>query len=340
MIDALRRRLAVAEAERDEAQAQQAAFTEVLQAINGSAGNLKPVFDLLVDKAVALCGAAGGELVMFDGELVMSVSLRNVRPALAEFWKTPQRIASSNLERLRREGRTIHHPDMREYEPYLKRLPLAVAGVELGGMRTFLQVPLKNDRAVLGMFMIHRLVVQPFTDKQVALVEAFAAQAVTALENARLIDETRDALERQTATAEILGVINASPGDLAPVFDAILDKARKLCDAAHGDLWTYDGKVLHLAATHGEPGFAAWLRRQGPVPVWPGSPTEALLQGADHVQYEDTVRDGDFAAAPGFLAELERAGVGPTLFVPMRKDATLLGVLIVYRREFRRFTDK
>jgi len=153
----------------------------------------------------------------------------------------------------------------------------------------------------------------------------------------------REALDQQTATAEVLGVINASPGDLAPVFDAMLERARRLCDAAHGDLWTYDGEVLHLVATHGEPGFAEWLRSQGSTaPVWPGSPTERLLQGASYVQYEDAARDGRnmFTAVPEFVAQIQRAGIGSTLFVPLRREGTLLGVLIVYRREPRPFADR
>src|SRR5579859_70168 len=159
-------------------------------------------------------------------------------------------------------------------------------------------------------------------------------------ENAELRRQLGEALAQQAATSEVLGVINSSPGDLAPVFDAILEKARALCGAAHGDLWLYDGEVLHLAATHGEPGFVAWLRQQGPVPVWPGSPTERLLHGADHVQFEDPIADGLFDSVPEFLAQVQRANVRSTLFVPMRKDAALLGVLIVYRREVRRFADK
>jgi len=159
-------------------------------------------------------------------------------------------------------------------------------------------------------------------------------------ENAELRRRLDEALAQQQATAEVLGVINSSPGDLAPVFDAILEKARALCGAAHGDLWLYDGEVLHLAATHGEPGFAAWLRQQGPVPVWPGSPAERLLHGADHVQFEDPVADGLFDAVPEFLAQVQLANVRSTLFVPMRKDGALLGTIIVYRREVRRFADK
>jgi len=166
------------------------------------------------------------------------------------------------------ERRTIHVADLSTEEPYLNRVPLAVASAELGGVRTFLHVPLLKDDVVLGVLTAFRQEVRPFSDKQIALLENFAAQAVIAMENARLLTELREALGQQTATAEVLQVINASPGNLAPVFEMILEKAHSLCNVAVGSLSVYVDGVVHTAATRGfsdEYCFAVPIRPLAPI---------------------------------------------------------------------------
>jgi len=176
----------------------------------------------------------------------------------------------------------------------------ARALVELGGARTVAGVALRKDGALLGAITIYRQEVRVFTDKQIALLHNFAAQAVIAIENARLLNETREALEQQTATAEVLQVINSSPGDLTPVFDAMREKATDLCEAPFGVLRTWDGERFHFGAVHGEPGFSDWVRRRHPIqPDHDNSPLGRILQGERIVHVADVSSDDNSRTSTG-----------------------------------------
>ena len=324
-----------------EALAQQTATAEVLQVINSSPGDLTPVFDAMLEKALQLCDAAFGRLDTYDGKFLHTVATRGVPPAYIDFLRRAVRPAPGNTAyRLVQGEEIVRINDMRADEENKKGDPARLAVIELGGARSMLQVGLYKDAALIGRFVIYRTEVKPFSDKQVALLQNFAAQAVIAMENARLITETREALEQQTATAEVLGVINASPGDLAPVFDAILEKAHSLCGAAFGTLTIRDGGRFHAAALHDVPAPFAEIVRRGYEPG-PNSPIGRLLRGELLIHIPDLAELApQIPDDPVPRAGVELGGVRTLLMVPLRKDDTLLGVITAFRQEVRPFTDR
>jgi GAF domain-containing protein/ActR/RegA family two-component response regulator/HPt (histidine-containing phosphotransfer) domain-containing protein len=313
-----------------EALEQQTATAEVLGVINSSPGDLVPIFDAILEKAHTLCEAAHGTLTTYDGQYFRAVALRGMPEPLADLLRRPfLTSAGGSQEGLLQGDRFVHIPDITTRQA---NTPIQQASIE-AGIRTLLMVPLRKDDALLGYITANRREVRPFSEKQIALLENFAAQAVIAMENARLLTETREALEQQTATAEVLQVINSSPGDLVPVFDAILEKAHTLCEVEKGSLNVYDGEHFRAVATRGlSPEYAAMLRAPQSKP--PGSPPDRLLRGETIVQ----VPDASVLPFPIAQAATAMESVRTILYVPLRKDTALLGYITVCRQEVRPFT--
>jgi signal transduction histidine kinase len=230
----------------------------------------------------------------------------------------------------------VHIRDLAEIDH-----PIPQAVVNLGGFHTGLFLPLRKDDRLLGHISATRSEVRPFAEKEIALLQNFAAQAVIAMENARLITETQEALEQQTATAEVLQVINSSPGDLAPVFEAMLDKALGLCEAAFGVLWTYDGERMNATAIRGAtPAYTEFLTNAPHRPDT-GIAHRRLVAGAGLVHLADVADSDDYRAGdPLPRAFVDLGGGRALLAVPLRKDGAFLGVIAIYRREVGLFSDK
>ena len=230
--------------------------------------------------------------------------------------------------------------DARATRSYMEGDPFVRSGVDLGGYRTVLAVPMLKDDDLIGALAIYRQEVRPFTDKQIPLVQNFANQAVIAIENTRLLNELRESLQQQTATSEVLSVISSSPGELQQVFESILENAVRICGAKFGNLWLREGDSFRIGATHGAPSeYEDYLRRE-PV-VHPDPPT-ALGQ---IVTTKQVIHLADIKAMPTYdnkmrIATIELAGARTLIGVPMLRDNEVVGVLGIYRQEVRPFTDK
>ena len=258
-----------------EALEQQTATSEVLQAISGFSGVLEPVFATMLENAVRICDAKFGNIYRRDGDALHIVASHNTPPAFAENRRhSPYRpYSKSPIGRMMADKTVVHISDVTVEEVYLAQHdPVAVSAVALGGIRTLLGVPLLNKDEMIGAFFLSRQEVRAFTEKQIALVKNFAAQAVVAIENTRLLNELRqrtndltEALEQQTGTSEVLKTVSASPGDLQPVFASMLENAVRICDATFGVLPLYEGEHFRVVAMHNAPFAYAELRRRQPV---------------------------------------------------------------------------
>jgi signal transduction histidine kinase/putative methionine-R-sulfoxide reductase with GAF domain len=333
--------------ERDEALEQLSAASEVLGVISSSPGDLKPVFDAILEKATRICEAKFGTFYLCDADAFRVVAMHNTPPAYAEARQRKPLVRpprDSILGRVSASKRVVHITDVRDVQSYIEGNPYMVAGVELGGYRTALGVPILKQGALIGVVNIYRQEVRPFSDKQIALIKSFAAQAVIAIENTRLLNELRESLQQQTSTADVLKVISSSPGDLRPVFDAMLENAVRICEAKFGTLFRFDREAFYAAAAvHRTPQAHAEVRRQ-PIVIRDIHPDTPLVRVA---KTKEVIQVADMRQAPCYLERdptlvrlVESTGVRTLLCVPMLKDNELIGAIVIYRQEVRPFSDK
>jgi PAS domain S-box-containing protein len=330
--DALRRELA-------DAREQQTATAEVLQVINSSPGDLAPVFDAILEKALRLCEATHGHIWRVEGQQAHAVALRgDARFIESMRQESPTSLLSDRpLRRISRGEHVVRLPDATREEIYRTNQAYREF-IDASGIRSGVMVALRKEGPLLGAIVVHRKEVLPFTDKQIALLQSFAAQTVIAMENARLLTETREALEQQTATAEVLQVINSSPGNLGPVFDEMLERARRLCEPAFGVMLIWDGERFHRVAWRGASPEVIDATRE-PVIGPPGSPGYRIAHGEDVVSIADLAENEATRHAPAMQTWV-RFGVHSYVAVALRKEARLLGAVVIYRLEVRPFTDK
>jgi GAF domain-containing protein len=300
----------------------------------------------MLDSAVRICNAKFGNIYRWDGDALNIVAFSLNTPAAfaesrrgAPFRPHPKNPVGQTLT----ARAVVHIHDILTSEGYLAREPVSVKAVELGGIRTFLAVPMLKENEIVGAIALSRQEVRPFTDKQIELVRNFADQAVIAIENARLLTELRqrtddltESLEQQTATSEVLQVISSSPGDLQPVFDAILENAVRICDAKFGNLALFDGNGMRVAAMHNAPRAFEELRAGDPVVSLDKSILGTLVRTKELIHVRDVAAEEPYASSA--LSKL--AGARSALAVPMLRDEELVGSIAIYHQEIRPFTDK
>ena len=315
---------------------QQTATSKVLEVISRSAFDLHAVFETVAESSIRLCGADRAFIFRFDGELLrMSAAFNNAsrewKEYLAQHPTRPGRNSAAGRAAL--ERRTVHIPDVRADPEYT----FGAKNVEK--VRTVLAVPILKGDDLLGVVVIYHLEVRPFSEKQIALVETFADQAAIAIDNVRLLDELRQSLEQQTATANVLRVISSSPGELAPVFETILANATSICEAKFGTLTQVVDGIPRLMFQVGVPTeLEEYWRRETPKPSSNNALSRVVRTGqAVHVtdlQAYEAYSEGD----PLAVAGVELGGIRTLLVVPMLKDEKTFGTIGIYRQEVRPFT--
>src|SRR5580692_839113 len=330
--------------ELNEAWQQQAATAEVLRLISAAPGDLKRVFSVILESATHLCQANFGTLYLAEGDFCRAVAMHNAPPAFVAF-RSRQPLApitgTTVLARVAKTKRPIQVADMAA-DAASRNNPQERRFVKLTRVRSLITVPMLKGNELIGLITVYRQEVRPFSKAQVDLLTSFAAQAVIAIENTRLLNELRqrtgdlaESLDQQTATSEVLRVISSSPGELDPVFQAVLENGRRICEAKFGVLWLCEGgKFRPAAIASASPAFEAFVRKRGTFTPHPKQPLGRVLQTKTVFQVFAGAKDGSSTAA------FEHGGAQALISVPMLKETELIGAINIFRQERLPFTDR
>ena len=338
-----------------EALKRETATSDVLEVISHSSGALEPVFQAILEKAIAICDAKFGSLFRFDGQTLRPAVQVGAPSAVVDAQKVQGGpVLGSLLDRVMKT-KHVHCTADAAADTF----PGLAA--KFAGARSIVGVPMLRDDCLIGAILVYRQEVRPFGEKQIELLKNFAAQAVIAIENARLLNELRQSLEQQTATSQVLQVISSSQGDLEPVFQAMLQNATRICDAKCGVLYRYDGRHFSLATHIGAGSKLVELMKRGPITPDPTTILGKIVASRKIIEIEDATKErGCLERHPVWVAGVEEDGARGLLGVPMLKNAAgriisseapratrrtllhnaLVGAIVIFRPEVRPFTEK